>query len=53
MPIGLDAANWVIEPWGLSAEALPLLDEAFLWLMTGELTDRSALGYLRNALVDM
>jgi hypothetical protein len=53
MPVGADPANWTLEPWGLSTEALGLLDEAFLWLMTGELTDQSALGYARNALVEL
>lgn len=53
MPVGADPANWTLEPWGLSTEALGLLDEALLWLMTGELTDSSALGFARNALVDL
>jgi hypothetical protein len=50
MAVGADSANWMTEPWCLSSEALGLLDEVFVWLMTGKLTEQTALGYARTAL---
>jgi hypothetical protein len=50
MPVGADSANWRIEPYVLGEEARELVDQWLSWLITGNLSDASALGYARTEL---
>lgn len=49
-PIGGDPANWQLEPYVLSTEALGILDEWLSWLLTNHLSDDTVLAYLRKEL---
>jgi hypothetical protein len=53
MPVGADSANWRIEPYVLSEEARELFDQWLSWLITGNLSDASALGYARTELAKL
>lgn len=53
MPVGADSANWRIEPYVLSVEARELFDQWLSWLITGNLSDASALGYARTELAKL
>ena len=50
MPVGADPANWTTTPYVLSGEARGLFDQWIEWLITGRLSDESALGYARSQL---
>jgi len=50
MPVGADSANWQMTSHVLSEEARGILDEWVSWLITGSLSDQSALGYARTEL---
>ena len=53
MPMGADSANWQVTPHVLSEEAKGFLDEWVSWLITGNLSDESALAYARTELAKL
>jgi hypothetical protein len=50
MPVGADPANWQMTSYVLGDEARGFLDEWVAWLITGNLSEESALGYARAEL---
>ena len=47
MAIGADSATFQIEPYCLSAEALPVVDDWLTWLVTNALPTGSMLAMIR------